>query len=598
MMENDLELQEQEDSKYRFRPFSLQFSKAHEWDGATQDLKWLWPWIKPMRTKLFFALLLFITATLVTLTIPKIVAKIVDEVLVKKNQPFTLWATIFVSSILFKIIADISYKWMVTKIGQNISRTLRSDIFYQLGKFPLSFFDKNASGRLISRCVNDVTNLSSFFTVSFFTVIADFALITGAVLFILTLSPWTALLVVSSLVPLTIFMLNVSQAQMRWGRDQRNTLSRLSSHTADTMNNLSILHSQSFSYKWSDRHARLQKIFSGYTIRNILTWGSFSSSHVVVMGITYSSVVTLGVYQLKNGQISMGNLIASFSYVSLIFGPFIEISEKLNVMVTALGSVKRLRHLLPHKIEQDHEIPADLDFSPSGNIVFDNITFSYRQDTNLFSNFSLELPEGEVTALVGRTGSGKTTLAHLMLGLYPLNAGRILWGKEDITHLNSTRRARWISHVSQDLFIFTDTIRENLRMWREEITDEMIWNRLKLVGLQEKIMKLEGRLDMIVKAETLPLSQGEKQLLLLCRALLQDPKLLVFDEATANLDQLTEEDWLNHISTLFEGRTTLFIAHRMETLRLATNIVVLENGVVKKTFRKAKGAPITAEDLH
>ena len=595
---NNLELKEHEENKYYFKPFGLQFTKAHEWDGATKDLKWLMPWIAPERFKLLFALCLFLLTTLVTLSIPKIVARIVDDVLVQRIEPFTFWGSVFVGTIIFKITADISYKWLVTKIGQKISRTLRSDIFYQLGKFPLAFFDMNASGRLISRCVNDVTNLSSFFTISFFTVIADFALISGAILFMFTLSPWGSLIVLTAIIPLTIFMLNVSQAQMRWGRDQRNILSRLSSHTSDTMNNLAILHSQSFGPKWSRRHQRLQNIFSGYTIRNILTWGSFSSAHVFVMGLTYASIITLGVYQLKAGALTIGNLIASFTYVALIFGPFIEISEKLNVMVTALGSVKRLRTLLPTKIIQDYVVPLDLNFSPQGSVRFENINFSYRKDLKLFENFNLELPEGEVTALVGRTGSGKTTLAHLMLGLYPLDDGKILWGEEDITKLNPTRRARWISHVSQDLFIFTDTIRENLRMWQEEITDEMIWNRLKLVGLQDKIMEFEDKLDMVVKAETLPLSQGEKQLLLLCRALLQDPKLLVFDEATANLDQLTEEDWLQHISQLFEGRTTLFIAHRIETLKLATNIVVLENGKIIKTIKKQRGQPVQQNDLH
>jgi ABC-type multidrug transport system fused ATPase/permease subunit len=462
----------------------------------------------------------------------------------------------------------------------------------------MAFFDQNASGKLISRCVNDVTNLSSFFTANFFTVIADFALIIGATLFMFTISPGAALIVTAMILPLTIFMLNVSQAQMRWGRDQRNLLSRLSSHTADTMNNLAVLHSQDLSDKWSKRHSKLQDIFSGFTIRNILTWGSFSSTHVFIMGITYASVITLGVYNLQNGSMTIGNMIASFTYVGLIFGPFIEISEKLNMMVTALGSVKRLRGLLPEKINQVLEAPKDTAPAPNGNIIFKDIFFSYRYDTYLFENFNLTIPEGEVTALVGRTGSGKTTLAQLMLGLYPINSGKILWGDEDLTTLNSTRRARWISHVSQDLFVFTDTIRENLRMWNEEISDELIWDRLKLVGLQEKIASFEDKLDMIVKAETLPLSQGEKQLLLLCRALLQDPKLLVFDEATANLDQLTEEEWLKNVGLLFQGRTTLFIAHRIETLRLATNIVVLENGKILKTFRKPKGNPVTEKELH
>lgn len=594
----DLELREHEDKKYRFRPFSLQFSKAHEWDGVTKDIKWLFPWIYPMRKKLLFALSLFFITTLIRISLPKIIAKIIDDVLVKQITPFVFWASIFVGAIILKIIADISYKWIVTKCGQSITKTLRSDVFYQLGRFPMAFFDQNASGKLISRCVNDVTNLSSFFTANFFTVIADFALIIGATLFMFTISSGAALIVTAMILPLTIFMLNVSQAQMRWGRDQRNLLSRLSSHTADTMNNLAVLHSQDLSDKWSKRHSKLQDIFSGFTIRNILTWGSFSSTHVFIMGITYASVITLGVYNLQNGSMTIGNMIASFTYVGLIFGPFIEISEKLNMMVTALGSVKRLRGLLPEKINQVLEAPKDTAPAPNGNIIFKDIFFSYRYDTYLFENFNLTIPEGEVTALVGRTGSGKTTLAQLMLGLYPINSGKILWGDEDLTTLNSTRRARWISHVSQDLFVFTDTIRENLRMWNEEISDELIWDRLKLVGLQEKIASFEDKLDMIVKAETLPLSQGEKQLLLLCRALLQDPKLLVFDEATANLDQLTEEEWLKNVGLLFQGRTTLFIAHRIETLRLATNIVVLENGKILKTFRKPKGNPVTEKELH
>jgi ATP-binding cassette subfamily B protein len=414
----------------------------------------------------------------------------------------------------------------------------------------------------------------------------------------LTLSVKSTLLVILTLIPMVIFMLNVSQAQMRWGRTIRNILSRLSSHTGDSMNNLAVLHSQPFALKWAQRHQRLQDQYSTLTMRNIITWGSFSSAHVLVMGITYAMVITLGVYQLKMGEITIGTLIATFTYVGLIFGPFLEISEKLNVMVTALGSVKRLRDLLPEQLTTENISIADSGDIPHGPIKFQDIKFSYRTDVSLFENFNLELPEGEVTALVGRTGSGKTTLAHLMLGLYPITHGKILWGDEDIQAFSPARRARWIGHVSQDLFIFTDTIRENLRLWREDITDEEISERLRLVGLYDKIMKLPGALNMIVKAETLPLSQGEKQLLLLCRALLQDPRLLVFDEATASLDQLTEEEWLGHVGKLFQGRTTLFIAHRMETLRLATFIVVLENGKIKKSFRKAAGKPVTEADLN
>jgi ABC-type multidrug transport system fused ATPase/permease subunit len=393
-------------------------------------------------------------------------------------------------------------------------------------------------------------------------------------------------------------MLNVSQAQMRWGRAQRNILSRLSSHTGDTMNNLAVLHSQSYSSKWSRRHNRLQEQFSSIVLRNILTWGSFSSTHVLVMGLTYVMVMTLGIYQLQQGEMTLGKMIGSFTYVGLIFGPFFEISEKLSVMFNALGSVKRLKNILPTKLARHFFMTTDELNVPNGSVRFKELKFAYRSDVPLFQSFDLEIPEGEVTALVGRTGSGKTTLAHLLLGLYPLTSGEILWGDEDINSFSTARRSRWISHVSQDLFIFSDTLRENLRLWREEISDKQIMERLKLVGLETKVKAFPGGLDMLVKAETLPLSQGEKQLLLLCRALLQDPRLLVFDEATASLDQLTEEEWLSQVSKLFKNRTTLFIAHRLETLKLASRIVVLENGKIKKIINKKVGEAVSSQEIY
>jgi len=590
-------LKEDEETRYEFRPFGLGFTKAQEWDGAFTDTKWLWPWIRPYRLKLVIAFTLFLVSTLIAVYSPKLVARIVDEVLLKKTAAFAPWFSLLAILMVLKILTDISYKWWVTKAGQSMTRKLRGDVFHQLGTFPLAFFDKNPSGRLISRCVNDVTNLSQFFTSNFFTVISDAALIVGCVLVLATLSPWAALIVLATLLPLTVFMLNVSQAQMRWGRSMRNVLSRLSSHTADTMNNLAVLHSGPFAARWLKRHEKLQGLYNGLTLRNILTWGSFSSSHVFVMGLTYAAVVALGIHQLKEGTLSLGGFIASCTYVGLIFGPFLDISEKLNTLVTALGSVKRLRAILPAPLQRDLLESQSTGEAPRGNVSFQNISFGYRDDRLLFDKLSFELAEGEVTALVGRTGSGKTTLAHLLLGLYPLRSGDVRWGAESLTHMPHERRARWVAHVSQDLFLFSDTLRENLRLWRSEVSDAMIRERLERVGLWQKIQALPQGLDMVVKAETLPLSQGEKQLLLLTRAMLQDPRLLIFDEATASLDHLSEVEWLRHVNELFQGRTTLFIAHRLETLALATRVVVLEQGQVKRIISKERGTPISEEEL-
>lgn len=596
----ELELKEHEERKFRFKPFGLKTLKGKEWEGTLRDMKWLWPWIRPYSRQGLMALVFFLFSTLIAVAVPRIVAFIVDDVLLAKKYPFSLMISFLAGLVIFKIVSDIAFKWKITQIGQSITKQLREDVFGQLGRFPVAFFDKNSSGKVISRCVNDVSNLSTFFTGNFFSVVSDLAIIIGSVIFMFTMSYKAAFLVLLPLIPMVIYMLNVSLAQVIWGRAQRNILSRLSSHTADTMNNLAVLHSQTFASKWAKRHESLQGLFSNMIMKHIYVWGSFSSTHVLVMGLTYAMVIILGAHQLKTGDITLGKMIGSFTYVGLIFSPFLDISEKLNVLLNALGSVQRLKEILPQKTDTLKRIDsAGEDRAiPRGPISFKDVSFSYRTDIKFFENLNLELPEGEVTALVGRTGSGKTTLAHLLLGLYPLSHGQINWGNEDLSTFSSSERSKWISHVSQDLFLFTDSLRENLRLWREEISDAQILERLKLVGLLEKVQALPGGLDMMVRTETLPFSQGEKQLLLLCRALLQDPRLLVFDEATANLDQLSEEDWLGHVAKLFAGRTTLFIAHRPETLKLASMVVVLENAKIKKILKKPVGKPVTEADIH
>lgn len=554
--------------------------------------------MRPYARELTVAMSFFAVSTACTISVPRLVAKIVDVVLVDAKIPFHPWALFLSGLMLTKVVADLSYKWRVTKLGQTMTLGLRQEVFAKLATFPLAFFDVNSSGRLISRCVNDVTNLSAFFTANFFTALSDLVVISGCSVMLLFLNPIGGLVVLLMLLPLTVYMMNTVQAQMRYGKEQRHLLSRLSSHTGDTMNNLAVLHSQPFARKWSRRHARLQTLFAGFNLRGILTWGAFSSTHVVVMGVTYTLVILLGIHGLKHHSMTLGQFIASCTYVTLIFDPFIDIADKLNTVVTALGSAKRLRGfaLVPH--ERAERGAGSAGAAPTGDIVLKDVHFAYRQDRPLFESLNLTLPEGEVTALVGRTGSGKTTLAHLLLGLYPLQRGLIAWGTEDFLAFSPERRSRWIAQVSQDLFLFTDTLRENLRLWREDVTDEQIFERLARVNLAEKTRALPQGLDTLVKAETLPFSQGEKQLLLLCRALLQDPRLLVFDEATANLDHLTEDKWLHQVEELFRGRTTLFIAHRVETLRLAHRIVVMNQGKIVRVITKEAGAAIDEAELH
>lgn len=589
-------LKDEEETRQPFRPLSFAFLRSARWDGAWTDAAWLWPWMRPHLKGLLVAMVFFATSAGASIGIPRMVAYLVDRMLTSPPQENTLiW--LLAGLMVIKVAADLSYKWLVTKLGQRMTKELRQDVFRRLGDFPLAFFDKNSAGRLISRCVSDVSNLSAFFTANFFTALSDLVVMLGCWAVLSSLNPWAGLWIACMLIPLTIYMLNVSQDQMGYAREMRHMLSRMTGHTSDSMNNLSVLHSQPFSDKWIARFSRLQSIYVRQAKHNMTVWGFFSSGNVVAMGLSYLGTVVLGVLALRAGTLTIGGFIACCTYVTLIFDPFSEIAEKLNTILTALSSSKRLRELGPSPHHLPPKLAGDVKPIPTGSVRFENLVFSYHADSPLFQGLNLELPEGKVTALVGRTGSGKTTLAHLLLGLYPISSGRIMWGNENLQDFTPERHTRWITHVSQDLFLFSDSLRENLRLWRTEISDDLIWERLTRMGLADKVKALPEGLDTEVKAETLPFSQGERQLLLLCRALLRDPRLLVFDEATASLDHETENLWLDHVGELFAGRTTLFIAHRLETLRFAHQVVVLEGGHVRKVFSKAPGVPVSENDL-
>lgn len=592
-----MDIREEEEQKYVFKPLSFQCFNSEKWDGTLADLRWVKPWLRPFKWPLVVAFIAFTLTTIIAVITPKFMAYIIDYGLVQKTESFWRLFAGLITLVISKILLDITYKWLVTKNGQTLTMTIRRDVMRRLHGFELSFFDRTPTGRIISRSVNDISNLSALFTSNFFTVVSDFFIITGSLIAVGLISPKAFLIICLTLLPLTLYMLNVSQAQMRWGRYLRGVVSRLSSHTAETMNNLAVLHSSPYAPKWQRRHDKLQKIFAQLTKRNILVWGSFSSIHVLAMGITYSGVIVLSVYELRAQTISIGSFVALCSYVSLIFGPFFEISEKLNTMVTSLGSVKRLKDILPRPEAEAVDVRNKVE-RPQGDIRFENIHFGYSADNKLFSNLNLELKEGEITALVGRTGSGKTSLSQIILQLYPIESGRILWGTQDISQIPSLQRSQWMSYVAQDLFMFSDTLRENLRLYDESITDDRIIHCLTSLGLNKLLGQFPEGLDTIVKPENLPLSQGEKQILLLSRALLQNPSLLIFDEATASLDQWTEAVWMDEVAKLFQGRTTLFIAHRLATLTLATRVIVLEEGKVKKSFSKKFGEAVSETQLH
>jgi ATP-binding cassette, subfamily B, multidrug efflux pump len=593
-MQNN-QLQDDAQDKFYFKAFNFAVLKNPAWKLIRDDVHYLKPWLKSESSTFLKAVIFFIVATLGAISIPKTMGWLIDHTLIKHDQSFTLVLAVLITMMGLKIFCDVCYKWLIVSAGQRITEKVRNEMYQALHQKTSSFFDINSSGRIISRVVSDVNNLATFFSTNIFSVIADLFVILGSFLMMFLISPPAAFLTGFILFILIVYMLNVTIAMMEWSKISRHQVSRSNALASDTMNNLAILHTQNISSFWWSRAQKLQSVYEKHTFKGILIWGTFSSSHVFLMGIALSSIISLVFYQYHLKAISLGSIVAMISYTLMCFNPFLDISEKLNTLLQALGSVSRMKEILPHRVSPITQNPFESS-KMAGDIEIENLRFSYH-DKPVLRNLSFKIPANQMTALVGRTGAGKSSLVQVLMGHYQNYEGSIKWGSQDLKCLSLEERTKHIGQVNQDLFFFTESLRENLRLFRTDITDQEILYILDALSLKEKVLTLPQGLETRYEPLAFPFSQGERQLLIIARLLIKNPSLLILDEATAHLDQVAEKNLLRGLEKLLSERTVLMVAHRLQALNLASQVIVLEQGQVKKIFQKQPGTPVQLEDL-
>lgn len=550
------------------------------------DFDFVFNYFNGHHTQLIIVFFLFSFSMIIGLFLPKLMGALVDYTTYKKsgfNQVFLF----FITLTLVKIFLEVIYKLRFANLGATIVLKMRRDIYQILLNLPMYFFDRNSSGKIISRTVTDVNNLATFFNTNFFTIVSDVILIVGSLIMLSTES-----LILGGAIALIVGFLFVRMIKINLElgeifKNIRSYHSRMSSFVADTMNNRSIMASQNYLVRFRHRFQKLNHQSGQYSRKRLFVWAFFTSAHAISLGIAYALVVGIGYYKINQKTMSPGGFIASLSYLSMIFYPFFDISEKINVVLTAFGSVGKLKEIYRYKNYQASLIPARDQMSKipfqDGDIVFENVNFSYTDKHLLYENLNLTFTSNQITAIIGRTGSGKTTLTNLITGLYQLNAGQILWGTENIENLPPDEKAKLIGIVTQELFLFDDTLRENLRLYDQAISDSEIWAVIDDLGLHDLINKSPNGLDTKVDSRLDLFSTGEKQLMVIARMLIRNPRLLIFDEASSNLDNESEFRVQTALIKLFKNRTTLIIAHRLSTLSIADKIVVLDNGKVAKT---------------
>lgn len=550
----------------------------------------IWSLMEGNRLKLTVVILSVIISSLLGLVGPYMIGQLIDNKILKKNfdgieNDLVILFFIFIGLSLFSYIAAII---MVT-IAQETVYKLRMLLFSRLQKLPIPFFDKRQHGELMSRMTNDIDTISQVLNSSFIQFTSSVITIVGTIIVMLLLSPLLTLL--------TMMIIPLMLVAMRWITNRTSILYKKRQRAIGEMNGYieEIISGQEV-VKLFSREARVTDGFTekNANVRDISYWSvSYSGLIPKVMNffnnLSFAIVAGIGgVLALNGNEITVGMIVIFAEYARQFTRPLNDLANQFNTVLSALSGAERVFEIIDTEPEIDID-NRNRNLTIRGDISFDQVVFKYNEEQlkPTINNVTIQLNQGESLALVGATGAGKTTLVQLLARFYEINAGKIMIDNINIKDIPKQTLRNQMAYVLQDPFIFDGTIRENIKYRNQQVSDDVMIQAAKDANAYDFIMRLENGFDTEISFESTHLSQGEKQLINIARALILDPKILLLDEATSNIDTVTEMKLQQAIERLMKNRTSIIIAHRLNTVKKADRIVVLEKGeILEQGYQK------------
>lgn len=486
---------------------------------------------------------------------------------------------ILVLVILYIISSVFSYaqSYIMSGVAQRISYKLRQEISQKINRLPMAYFDRNSKGDIISRVTNDVDTLSQTLNQSLMQMITSIITLVGVFIMMLSIN---LIMTIAALVvmPLTMLILSlVIRKSQVFFKQQQKYLGDMNGKIEETFSGQNIVrgyNGEKFELNEFDTINR--KLYD-------TGWKSqFLSSIMMpimnfVGNLGYAIVSILGGYMAINGRISVGDIQAFIQYMRSFTQPLNQIAQIMNLLQSTVAAADRIFEFLDEE-EIDLSKKDILEGPVQGNIKFDHVRFGYKSDNIIIKDFSLDIKAGQKVAIVGPTGAGKTTIVKLLMRFYGLNSGKIYLDGVDIESLDLESYRKNFAMVLQDTWLFSGTIMENLKYGRLDASDEDVHKAAKAAHVDRFIMTQKQGYDTILTEDSKNISQGQKQLLTIARAILSDPKILILDEATSSVDTRTEVLIQQAMDNLIKDRTSFIIAHRLSTIRNADLILVLNEG--------------------
>ncbi|MCR5041547.1 MAG: ABC transporter ATP-binding protein/permease [Clostridia bacterium] len=546
--------------------------------------------IKPQAFPMSIVVLAAIASTLMNVYTPDVMGDVVDalteQVRVRLSgqpadfgallTPLNKVALYFGLSSLFTFIRE----WVAAGVSQKLVCSLRENLNAKLSLLPLKFYDSTTKGEVMSRMTNDIENVSQGLQSSLITVLTNAVQCVGALVMMLWTGVWQMTVVSIAFVPVSAAIsFGISRLSKVWFKRYWNTMGDLNGHIEEMYTGHNIVrifgHEKKSVEEFDEINDNLR--YAGREA-NIIS-GVINPILTVIKDVDFLGIFFVGAVCLFRGRITIGGITAYSQYSSYFSSPIINISKLINSIQSTLASAERVFEFMDEE-EQTPEVTELTLGRAVGDVRFEHVDFSYTPDKPLIKDLNIHAVPGSLTAIVGPTGSGKTTIVNLLMRFYEVDAGHIYIDSKDIARMSRDELRRNTGMVLQDTWLFRGTIKENIAYARPDATDEEIELAARTAEAHDFITALEKGYDTVLDEDGSNLSQGQRQLLTIARAILADPAILILDEATSSVDTRTELNIQEAMSALMKGRTSFVIAHRLSTIRNADTILVMRKGTI------------------
>jgi ATP-binding cassette subfamily B protein len=532
------------------------------------------------------AVLLSIAVIGSSLLLPYLVRLGVDNYIINVQIPISArlsglatLAVIFGVAVMAGFAANYFQVTVLEWTGQNIMHRLRQHLYSHLMRLDLTFFHAHPSGKLVTRLTNDIQNMHEMFTSVIVTLFNDTIQIIGILILLYWLN-WRLALLMTLLLPVILVATFIfSRLARNVFREIRTSLARINAYLQEAVSGISLIQLFQREKDTEQNFVGLNQNYFQSAMRQIKIFGIFMPMLEVISSTATALIIWYGGVLILRGEMTIGILVAFLSYMRLFFQPLRELSQKYSIVQSAMASAERIFQLLDTRSDMAVATSSLAPQSVKVSLEFRNVTFGYEPDRPVIHELSLHVAPGETVAIVGATGSGKTTLVNLLERMYDPNSGKILLDGHDLRDLDPLWLRNVVGLVMQEIYLVPGTIRENILLDRE-MAEGVLADILEQAQLTGLISRLPKGMNTMIGEGNLELSSGQRQLLALARIMARNPDILVLDEATANIDSETEILVERAIAATLAGRTSIVIAHRLSTIRRADRILVMDAGMI------------------